>query len=56
MAVNPNTKFANINSIKKAIGKAEKEKAYTKTKKKQNHDPKGCLFKRLRPIYQNLYI
>ena len=32
MAVDPNTKFANIDSIKEAIGEAEKEEARTKAK------------------------
>ena len=33
VAVNLNTKFANIDSIKEAIGKVEKEEARIKTKK-----------------------
>jgi len=32
VAVDPNTKFANIDSIKEAIGKVEKEEAYIKAK------------------------
>jgi hypothetical protein len=32
VAVDPNTKFANIDSIKEAIGEAEKEEARAKAK------------------------
>jgi len=32
VAVNLNTKFANIDSIKEAIGKVEKEEVYVKAK------------------------
>ena len=32
VAVDPNTKFANIDSIKEAIGEAEKEEVRTKAK------------------------
>ena len=32
VAVDPNTKFVNVDLIKEAIGEAEKEKAHTKAK------------------------
>jgi len=39
IAVDPNTKFANVDSIKEAIGEAEKEEARAKAKKKTKSRP-----------------
>ena len=49
VAVDLNIKFIYIDSIKEAIGK--RKKRHVQRQRRQNHDPKGCLLERPRPIY-----
>ena len=55
MAVDPNTKFANIDSIKEAIGKAEKEDVRTKAKETKSRPERASARKAKANISKSIY-
>ena len=55
MAVNPNTKFANIDSIKEAMGEAEKEEARTKAKETKSRPERASARKAKANISKSIY-
>jgi len=55
VAVDPNTKFANIDSIKEAIGKAEKEDVRTKAKETKSRPERASARKAKANISKSMY-
>ena len=56
MAVNLNTKFINIDSIKEAIGKAEKEDIYIKIKEIKSRPKRTSTRKAKANILKSIYM
>ena len=56
MAVDPNTKFANIDSIKEAIGKVEKEDVRAKAKETKSRPQRASTQKANANISKSIYI
>jgi len=55
VAVNLNTKFTNIDSIKEAIGKAEKEEAHAKAKETKSRPERASARKAKANISKSIY-
>ena len=56
VAVDPNTKFANVDSIKEAIGEAEKEEARTKAKETKSRPERVSARKAKANMSKYIYI
>ena len=55
VAIDPNTKFANIDSIKEAIGKAEKEEARAEVKETKSRPERVSARKAKANISKSMY-
>ena len=56
MAVDPNTKFANIDLIKEAIGEVEKEEAHAKAKETKSRPERASARKAKANILKSMYM